>query len=315
MGGPTRRRRPADLALLAEPAHLARPPSDLEQHLQQRDRALRGRLRRRVPLRRLDARGCSSTAASATTASPGSSTRSRSGSNATTRSSARSSTATTRGSSWIEDRFYVTWCNGYHGPTIGVGWTTDFETFHQLENAFLPYNRNGVLFPRKIDGRFAMLSRPSDDGHTPFGDIFYSESPDLRFWGKHRHVLSPVPNSWQATKVGGGPAPLETSEGWLLLYHGVLTSLQRLRLQRRRRIARPRRAMACRGARRAVRALAAGPLRARRRRPERGLPVRDALRRAHRATGDLLRRGRHRDRRSHSPTSTSSCGSLRSTRS
>jgi len=121
----------------------------------------------------------------------------------------------------IEDRVYVTWCNWYHGPTIGVGWTTDFETFHQLENAFLPYNRNGVLFPRKVDGRFAMLSRPSDDGHTPFGDVFYSESPDLRFWGRHRHVLSPVPNSWQATKVGGGPVPLETSAGWLLLYHGV----------------------------------------------------------------------------------------------
>ena len=60
------------------------------------------------------------------------------------------------------DKYYVTWCNGYHGPTIGIAWTTDFETFHQLENAFLPYNRNGVLFPRKINGNFAMLSRPSD---------------------------------------------------------------------------------------------------------------------------------------------------------
>ena len=75
----------------------------------------------------------------------------------------------------IGDKYYVTWCNGYHGPTIGIAWTDDFETFHQLENAFLPYNRNGVLFPRKIGGRFAMLSRPSDTGHTPFGDIFYSE--------------------------------------------------------------------------------------------------------------------------------------------
>ena len=45
----------------------------------------------------------------------------------------------------IEDKYYVTWCNGYHGPTIGVAWTTDFKTFHQLENAFLPYNRNGIL--------------------------------------------------------------------------------------------------------------------------------------------------------------------------
>jgi beta-1,4-mannooligosaccharide/beta-1,4-mannosyl-N-acetylglucosamine phosphorylase len=125
---------------------------------------------------------------------------------------------------FLEDRFYVTWCNWYHGPTIGLAWTDDFESFHQLEKVFLPFNRNGVLFPRQIHGRFAMLSRPSDNGHTPFGDIFYSESPDLRFWGRHRHVLGPVAGSWQSTKVGSGPVPLETPEGWLLVHHGVLTS-------------------------------------------------------------------------------------------
>jgi beta-1,4-mannooligosaccharide/beta-1,4-mannosyl-N-acetylglucosamine phosphorylase len=125
---------------------------------------------------------------------------------------------------WLEDRYYVTWCNGYHGPTIGVGYTHDFETFHQLENAFLPYNRNGVLFPRKIGDKYAMLSRPSDTGHTPFGDMFYSESPDLCHWGCHRHVMSPRGLSWQSTKVGAGPTPIETTEGWLLIYHGVLTS-------------------------------------------------------------------------------------------
>jgi beta-1,4-mannooligosaccharide/beta-1,4-mannosyl-N-acetylglucosamine phosphorylase len=125
---------------------------------------------------------------------------------------------------WLEDRYYVTWCNGYHGPTIGVGYTHDFEQFHQLENAFLPYNRNGVLFPRKIQGKYAMLSRPSDTGHTPFGDIFYSESPDLCHWGCHRHVMAPKRLTWQSTKVGAGPTPIETREGWLMIYHGVLTS-------------------------------------------------------------------------------------------
>ncbi|MGC9347317.1 MAG: glycoside hydrolase family 130 protein [Anaerolineae bacterium] len=124
---------------------------------------------------------------------------------------------------WIEDRYYVTWCNWYHGPTIGVAYTHDFETFHQLENAFLPFNRNGVLFPRKINGRYAMLSRPSDTGHTPFGDIFYSESPDMHYWGNHRHVFGTA-EGWQSTKVGAGPIPIETSEGWLMIYHGVLTS-------------------------------------------------------------------------------------------
>ena len=124
---------------------------------------------------------------------------------------------------WLEDRYYVTWCNGYHGPTIGVGYTYDFKTFYQMENAFLPYNRNGVLFPRQIGDKYAMLSRPSDRGHTPFGDIFYSESPDMIHWGHHRHVMSPT-GGWQATKIGAGPTPIETSEGWLLIYHGVLTS-------------------------------------------------------------------------------------------
>lgn len=127
----------------------------------------------------------------------------------------------------IDDKYYVTWCNGYHGPTIGIAYTTDFVTFYQLENAFLPYNRNGVLFPRKIDGKYAMLSRPSDTGHTPFGDTFYSESPDLCYWGKHRFVMGTIggnSSAWQSTKIGPGPAPIETSEGWLLFYHGVLNS-------------------------------------------------------------------------------------------
>ena len=124
----------------------------------------------------------------------------------------------------VGDYYFIQWCNGYHGPTIGLARTKDFKHFEQLENAFLPYNRNGAIFPRKIGGNYAMLSRPSDTGHTKFGDIFYSESPDLVFWGKHRHVMSPGGGWWQDTKVGAGPSPIETSEGWLLFYHGVLNS-------------------------------------------------------------------------------------------
>ena len=125
---------------------------------------------------------------------------------------------------WLEDRYYVTWCNGYNGPTIGVGYTHDFETYYQLENAFLPFNRNGVLFPRRVGGAYLMLSRPSDNGHTPFGNIFLSESPDLIHWGRHRQVMATRSWTWESTKVGAGPTPIETPEGWLLIYHGVLTS-------------------------------------------------------------------------------------------
>ena len=125
----------------------------------------------------------------------------------------------------IEDTYYVTWCTEFGGfPAIGLGYTTDFKTFIRLDNAFLPFNRNGVLFPRKINNRFLMLSRPSDNGHTPFGDIFISESFDLVHWGRHRKVMSKGGGKygwWQSLKIGGGPPPIELPEGWLMIYHGV----------------------------------------------------------------------------------------------
>ena len=128
---------------------------------------------------------------------------------------------------FIDDRYWITWCNGYNGPTIGIGYTFDFKNFFQCENAFLPFNRNGVLFPKKINGKYAMLSRPSDNGHTPFGDIYISYSPDMKYWGEHRCVMKATPfedSAWQCTKIGAGPIPILTDEGWLMIYHGVINT-------------------------------------------------------------------------------------------
>lgn len=122
----------------------------------------------------------------------------------------------------IEDTYYIIWCTDFCGAALGLGCTKDFKTFTRLENPFIPFNRNGVLFPKKIHGNFALLSRPSDSGHTPFGDIFLSESPDLTYWGKHRKVMSKdAAGWWQSVKIGAGAVPIETTEGWLLFYHGV----------------------------------------------------------------------------------------------
>lgn len=123
----------------------------------------------------------------------------------------------------IEDTYYIIWCTEFFGASIGLAKTKDFKTFTRLENPFLPFNRNAVLFPRKINGNYVMLSRPSDSGHTPFGDIFLSESPDLTYWGKHRHVMSRG-GGWESLKIGAGAAPIETSEGWLLFYHGAINT-------------------------------------------------------------------------------------------
>ncbi|MEN8905827.1 MAG: glycoside hydrolase family 130 protein [Clostridiales bacterium] len=122
----------------------------------------------------------------------------------------------------INDTYYMIWCTDFGGAALGFGCTKDFKEFTRLENPFIPFNRNGVLFPRKINDKYLLLSRPSDSGHTPFGDIFLSESPDLVHWGKHRRVMTTGGSGWwQSVKIGAGPIPIETSEGWLLFYHGV----------------------------------------------------------------------------------------------
>ena len=125
----------------------------------------------------------------------------------------------------IDDIYYFTWClDSRQGPVIGMATTKDFKIFRQHENLTLPSNRNCVIFPRKMNGQFAMYSRPSDMGHTPFGAMFYSTSPDMVHWGNHRFAFETVRSSWQSTKIGPGPAPIEIEDGWLLIYHGVWTS-------------------------------------------------------------------------------------------
>lgn len=124
----------------------------------------------------------------------------------------------------IDGKYYLSWvCLTDHGTSIGIAVTEDFKSWERYEDAVLPVSRNGVLFPRKINGEYVLFSRPCDKGHTPYGDIFLSRSPDLTYWGKHRFVIKPEKN-WEMTKVGAGPTPIETDEGWLCFYHGVLTS-------------------------------------------------------------------------------------------
>ena len=122
----------------------------------------------------------------------------------------------------VEEDYLIMWCDGKDGyPSIGLGRTKDFKSFELVSHPFLPFNRNGVMFPRKVGGEYLMLSRPSDSGHTRFGDIHLSKSRDLIYWGKHSLVMRSGYEWWQTLKIGAGAAPIETDEGWLLLYHGA----------------------------------------------------------------------------------------------
>jgi predicted GH43/DUF377 family glycosyl hydrolase len=106
------------------------------------------------------------------------------------------------------------------GPLVSLALSPDLRSFTRLGPAMPPDDKDAALFPRRFDGRWALIHRP-----TPLvgaSHIWLSWSPDLRHWGDHTLLLPARDGAWwDAGKIGLGPPPLETSEGWLLMYHGV----------------------------------------------------------------------------------------------
>jgi len=108
---------------------------------------------------------------------------------------------------------------GRGGPGVALATTTDFRTFDRLGLVMQPDDKDAALLPRKIDGQFALIHRPM---HESGAHVWISYSPDLRNWGSHKLMLLARKGSWwDANKVGLSPPLIETSRGWLMLYHGV----------------------------------------------------------------------------------------------
>ena len=125
---------------------------------------------------------------------------------------------------WVEelDRFVVT-CTAYGpaGPAVHMAMTKDFEDFEHLGIAMQPEDKNASLFPRRINGNWILLHRPvTVTGNT--ADVWLSRSTDLLSWRSPEPVMScRIGGWWDASRIGVGPPPIETAEGWLILYHGV----------------------------------------------------------------------------------------------
>ena len=126
---------------------------------------------------------------------------------------------------WIEDLgLWVVAYTAYSelGPLVALASTKDFVNFQRLGPAMPPEDKDAALFPVKFKGRYAMLHRPVPAIGSVGKHIWVSFSPDLKYWGDHKVVLTARRGGWwDANKIGLSPPPLETSEGWLILYHGV----------------------------------------------------------------------------------------------
>jgi len=107
------------------------------------------------------------------------------------------------------------------GPVVALAMTKDFESFEHHGAITLPDDKDAAFFPRRFNGRWALIHRPtlpSDHG----AHIWLSYSPDLVHWGNHRILLRARSGAWwDANKIGLNAPPIETEEGWLIIYHGV----------------------------------------------------------------------------------------------
>ncbi len=121
----------------------------------------------------------------------------------------------------IDDACYITYvAYSEYGCVTNLACTQDFASYERVAVMTLPDNKDVVLFPRKLDGRYARLDRPMTHVSS-IGDVWMSFSHDLCYWGDPRPVMRPLARKWASHKIGAGAPPIETPHGWLEIYHGV----------------------------------------------------------------------------------------------
>ncbi|MEX0803255.1 MAG: glycosidase [Candidatus Binatia bacterium] len=105
------------------------------------------------------------------------------------------------------------------GPGVSLALTEDFHRFERYGVIMPPEDKDAALLPRRIGGQWALIHRPVS---APRAHMWLSYSPDLRNWGNHKLMLEARRGAWwDANKIGLSPPPIETPQGWLVIYHGV----------------------------------------------------------------------------------------------
>ncbi|HEY8473801.1 MAG TPA: hypothetical protein VIL37_14360 [Natronosporangium sp.] len=110
---------------------------------------------------------------------------------------------------------------GPEGPCVAVATTSDFRTVEKLGIVMPPEDKNASLLSHRVDGQFVLYHRPTSP-ISRRADIWLSRSADLRSWTTPQLVLSSRPGPWwDNVRIGMGPPPLWTPQGWLAIYHGI----------------------------------------------------------------------------------------------
>jgi predicted GH43/DUF377 family glycosyl hydrolase len=121
----------------------------------------------------------------------------------------------------IGDTFYI-----YFSAVspVGIGEsmvsTKDFVSVTHHGMIFCPDNKDVLIFPEKVNGKYFALHRPTLRSiGSP--EIWIAESDNLLHWGNHKHLIGLREDMWDGGRIGGGAVPFRTDKGWLELYHGA----------------------------------------------------------------------------------------------
>lgn len=109
----------------------------------------------------------------------------------------------------------------HEGVCTSLAVSKDLETWKRLGIIFREQNKDVVLFPEKIKGKYVALHRPEGNFVFSKPSVWISHSPDLIHWGGEKVVFDPRESGWDSSRIGAGPPPIKTKKGWLLIYHGV----------------------------------------------------------------------------------------------
>ncbi len=124
----------------------------------------------------------------------------------------------------LDGRIYVTFCdNTPYGLRGAIAVTDDLVNWELLYDS-APDNRNMVIFPERVNGKICRLERP----FPVYGrrekeafDIWFSDSPDGRYWGNTQRVLGYESVPFCTDKIGAAGQPIKTKKGWVTLFHAT----------------------------------------------------------------------------------------------
>ncbi|REE78649.1 putative GH43/DUF377 family glycosyl hydrolase [Paenibacillus taihuensis] len=121
----------------------------------------------------------------------------------------------------LNGRYYITYSAiSEYGIVTAMISTSDFRSFKREGNIFHPDNKDVVIFPERIAGKYYALHRPSCS-HYGRPEMWIAESSDLLQWGNHRFLAGVREGLWDDGRIGASAVPFLTEQGWLEIYHGA----------------------------------------------------------------------------------------------